>query len=58
MTLLCASVLIGGCATSASVCAGREQITMSRDDVLTRETLEKIVANNEAGEQLGCWRGK
>lgn len=47
------SGLVGGCATSG--CGGWERITLSHKDVLTRETKEQIVANNEFGEKQGCW---
>jgi hypothetical protein len=36
-------------------CAGWREIRPSREDVLTRGTIDQILAHNEYGAEQGCW---
>lgn len=58
-TLLLIAVSIAGCATDPrlrSDCDWAQPIRPSRQDVLTRQTMEQIAAHNEAGARLCGWR--
>ena len=57
IALLLTSASIAGCATDkASVCAGWEPFQPSRLDDLTEGTAKQIIAHNEYGIKMGCWR--
>lgn len=59
LTLALISASTAGCATNAafkSDCDWARPILPSREDVLTRETKEQIVAHNETGERLCKWK--
>jgi len=44
-------LLLSGCA-SGNFCSIARPLTVSKSDVLTRETANQIVAQNETGEKL------
>ena len=57
--LLSIAVSTVGCATDPrlhSDCDWAQPIRPSRQDVLTRQTREQILAHNEAGQKLCGWR--
>lgn len=63
--MICASVSIAGCQTTmnGSACDGWEPIRMraSTVDEIARNDLTAaagILAHNEHGEQLGCWKAR
>jgi len=49
---------INGCATAGvrDNCAGFRPILLSKEDVLTRPTEDAILAHNEFGLRLGCFK--
>lgn len=47
-------LVLGGCA-SGDFCSVAKPLTVSKHDVLTRETKNEVVAHNETGEKL-CGR--
>lgn len=59
-TLILIAVLTAGCATDLRPhrddCDWAEPIRPSREDVLTRETKEQIVAHNEVGARICGWK--
>ena len=50
-----------GCETTGpaidqdTICAGWRPVLVSRDDVLSNETAQDILAHNEFGAAQGCW---
>lgn len=59
LALLLASCAPIGRVTKLDPCAGWSKITASRDDVLTDPTAKQILAHDEHGAAIGCWkRGK
>lgn len=49
---------ISGCSIAGGVtegCAGFKPILLSRQDALTRQTEDAILAHNETGMALKCW---
>ena len=57
--LLLIAVSTAGCATDPrlnSDCDWAQPIRPSRQDVLTRQTREQILAHNEAGQRLCGWK--
>ena len=58
-TLLLIAVSIAGCATDPrlkSDCDWAQPIRPSRQDVLTRQTREQILAHNEVGARICGWK--
>lgn len=55
-------LLLAGCATTAGRviepdrCAGWAPIYPSRADVLTDSTARQILAHDEFGARMGCWK--
>lgn len=45
-----------GCVTKPDPCAGWEPIYPSRSDVLTDGTARQILAHDEHGKAIGCWK--
>lgn len=62
LALLLASFgTVAGCVTKPTKldpCAGWEPILPSRADVLTDGTARQILAHDEHGKAIGCWKGK
>lgn len=59
--MLLLALPLGGCAMTGRVtkpdpCAGWSKITTSKDDVLTDPTSKQILAHDEHGEAIGCWK--
>ena len=57
--LLLIAVSTAGCATDPLVrsdCDWAQPIKPSREDVLTRQTKEQVVAHNELGSRLCNWK--
>jgi hypothetical protein len=58
-TLLSITVSTAGCATDSrlkSDCDWAQPIKPSRQDVLTRQTKEQILAHNESGAKICGWK--
>lgn len=56
LALLLASCSATGRVTKTDPCAGWSKITTSRDDVLTDGTAKQILAHDEHGASIGCWK--
>lgn len=47
---------MNGRVTKPDPCAGWSPILVSKQDVLTDGTAKQILAHNEHGKALGCWK--
>lgn len=59
--LLGTFALMAGCVTKPTKldpCAGWEPILPSRADVLTDGTARQILAHDEHGKAIGCWKDR
>jgi hypothetical protein len=59
--MLLLALPLGGCAMTGRVtkpdpCAGWSPIMVSKQDILTDGTSKQILAHNEHGKAMGCWR--
>lgn len=60
--MLLALTTLNGCGFAISgrpdSCAGFRPIFLQRADVLTGATEGAIIAHNELGERVGCWKAR
>jgi len=58
-TLLCATLFLAGCnTTGGSACDGWKAIRLEAGDVqaVSRSLGTQVLAHNQHGERIGCWR--
>lgn len=60
--LLVASLVLSGCQNSGtlSACDGWRPIQLTKQDAskISDPLADQILAHNEFGEKIGCWKGK